>query len=444
MKITILGTGYVGLVCGVCLADMGNDVYCTDIDKSKIELLNKGISPIYEHGLEEILKRNLLEKRIKFTTNTDMAIKDSEIIYIAVGTPSRSDGTVDLRQVFSAAENIANNLNSYKIIINKSTVPVGTSKLLKEIINEKLNNKNDVYDFDIVSNPEFLKEGAAIEDFMKPDRIILGSDSDKAISIMKEIYKYFVRNGHRIFIMDTESAEMTKYAANTMLATKISFINEIANICEKLGANIENVCKGIGADTRIGYKFLNPGPGFGGSCFPKDLRALINMASDKGTHPTLLQAVNEVNEYQKQIIVKKILAYYGEDLRNKVFSVWGLSFKPKTNDMREAPSISIINSLIARGAKIMAFDPESEIEARKIFENLDISYYKNAYDVLKNSNALIIITEWGIFRNPNFNLIKEKLLEPVIFDGRNLYDIENMVNMGFEYFSIGRKVQSPI
>lgn len=441
MKLSVIGTGYVGLVSGTCFAEIGNEVICLDIDKDKIEQLNKGIVPIYEPGLKEMIHRNINEKRLFFTSSPKEAIEMSDIIFIAVGTPQQPDGTVEMKYIFEAVNDICQYINGYKIIVNKSTVPVGTGERVNALIKEQLKKRNLNYNFDVVSNPEFLKEGAAIEDFMKPDRIVIGTDNIKVSEIMKELYGYFVRNGHSLLIMDVKSAEMTKYAANAMLATKISFINEIANVCEKLGADIDLVRKGMGADTRIGYKFLNPGPGFGGSCFPKDVLALTKIAEECGSEADILKAVTSVNHKQKQVLVKKAIAHFGDDLKGKIFAIWGLSYKPKTNDMREAPSITIINSLLEKGATIYAYDPEAMDEAKRIFKSDKVVYCSNNYQALNKADALIIITDWNMFRNPDFDKIKQSLKSPVIFDGRNLYNPEEMKNLGFIYYSIGRRLK---
>lgn len=439
MKITIVGTGYVGLVSGICFAEMGNEVICLDIDFNKINNLQKGIVPIYEPGLEEMIGRNFKEHRLFFSTDVRDGVEKSDIIFIAVGTPPKADGTVEMRYIYEVASNIGRYMDGYKIIVNKSTVPVGTGEKVGELIHQQLKTRNVDFAFDVASNPEFLKEGAAIEDFMKPDRIVIGTENPKVAETMQELYSYFVRNGHPILVMDVKSAEMTKYAANAMLATKISFINEMAAICESVGADIDLVRKGIGADSRIGYKFLYPGPGFGGSCFPKDVLALTRTAEECGCGADILKAVDNVNKRQKQKLLNKITKYYGDDLTGKTFAIWGLSFKPKTNDMREAPSVTVINGLLERGAKIRAYDPQAMDEARKIFKSDSVSYHSNNYEALFEADALVIITEWGIFRNPDFIKIKQLLKAPVVFDGRNLYKLEEMKNLGFTYFSIGRK-----
>jgi UDPglucose 6-dehydrogenase len=432
MKICVIGTGYVGLVAGTCLAEMGNDVICIDKDEKKLAKLEKGIIPIYEPGLEELIKSNVYEKRLKFSNNLNEAVKKSSICFIAVGTPQSEDGSADLSSVYEVAKDIAKAMNEYKIIVDKSTVPVGTAQKVSEII-----KKNTKFEFDIVSNPEFLKQGAAVEDFLKPDRVIIGSNSKKASEIMQELYSPFLRNGNPILMMDVKSAEMTKYAANSFLATKISYINEIANICEKVGADIEMVRKGMCADSRIGSKFLFPGLGYGGSCFPKDVKAMIKTAKDFGCECSILKATEETNTKQRNLFTDKVLKKFGNDLSGKTFAVWGLSFKPKTNDMREAPSITIIKYLLSHGANIVAFDPKAMETAYEIFSN-KISYAKNAYDAIKNADALLIFTEWNEFRRPDFNKIKSLLKNPLIIDGRNLYDIKDLQKQGIEYICIGK------
>jgi len=441
MKIAVIGTGYVGLVIGACFSELGNDVICVDVDTDKIAQLQQGIISIYEPGLQEMVNRNLSGKRLKFTNDINYAVEKSQVIFIAVGTPSEEggNGSVDLSQVYKTAEDIGNAINGYKTIINKSTVPVGTADKVREIIQNIIIKNNKSIEFDVVSNPEFLKEGAAIEDFMKPDRIVIGSESKKAVDIMQELYKYFVRNGHPVFIMDTKSAEMTKYAANAILASRISFINEIANLCETVGADIDSVRKGIGGDSRIGYKFLYPGPGFGGSCFPKDIKALIHLAKSKNVPVKMLEAILDVNEYQKQVIVEKVIKRFSLDMSGMTFCVWGLSFKQKTNDIRESSAITIIKKLMSRGASISVFDPAAIEEAKKVFGNSGIHYASDQYEALDGADALIIVTEWSIFRNPDFDLIKSKLKNSVIFDGRNLYNHREMEQIGFEYYSIGRR-----
>ncbi len=437
MKICIIGTGYVGLVAGTCLAEMGNDVICCDNNLEKLKQLEQGIIPIYEPGLEDLIKRNVKEQRLTFSSDLSLAVKKSLICFIAVGTPQGEDGSADLQYVEQAALMIGKAINSYKIIVNKSTVPAGTAQKLKEIIK----NLTD-YEFDVVSNPEFLKQGAAVEDFLRPDRIIIGSDSEKAKEIMLELYAPYVRNQNPILIMDTKSAEMVKYASNSFLAVKISYINEIANICERIGADVNKVRLGMCADTRIGSKFLYPGLGYGGSCFPKDVKALIKTAKDNNCDYSMLQSADKINKTQRIIFINKILKRFGENLTGKIFAIWGLSFKPKTNDMREAPSITIINNLLKRGAKIQVFDPKAYDCAKFYFENT-VEYCNSSYEALKNADAMLLLTEWNEFRNPDFEKIKSLLKQPVIFDGRNQYN-EKITKFGFEYYCVGKMPENII
>jgi UDPglucose 6-dehydrogenase len=443
MKISVIGTGYVGLVTGTCLAESGNDVICMDIDAKKIEALNSGIVPIYEPGLEELIKRNEAHGRLTFTTDMAKAVKNSSVIFIAVGTPPGEDGSADLKYVLNAAGEIGKYMNGYKVVINKSTVPVGTAEKVKLAVARKTK-----YKFDVVSNPEFLKEGTAIDDFMKPDRVVVGADSPKAAAIMQDMYTPFVRTGKPILIMDIKSSEMTKYASNAMLATKISFINEIAVICAGLGADIDSVRKGMGYDRRIGFDFLFPGVGYGGSCFPKDVKALAQTALENGIDAKVLKSVEAVNERQKRLLADMILKYFGGTsakkdaaagpLGGKTIAVWGLSFKPRTDDMREAPSVVIINRLLRAGAEIKANDPVSMHEAWKIFKN-KITLLEDSYEVLRNADALAVVTEWNEFRTPDFQKMKRLMKKPVIFDGRNLYNQKELRKMGFTYYGIGRK-----
>lgn len=433
MHICVIGTGYVGLVTGTCLAEMGNNVICIDKDKKKLEKLKKGIVPIYEPGLEELIKSNVSENRLSFSDDIDSAVKKSLLCFIAVGTPLADDGSADLTAVYDVVKNIAQSMNEYKVIVNKSTVPVGTAQKVTKII-----KKNTKFEFDVVSNPEFLKQGAAVEDFLKPDRVIIGSNSKKATEIMQELYAPFLRTGNPVITMDVKSAEMTKYAANSFLAVKISYINEIANICEEIGADIEMVRAGICSDRRIGSQFLFPGLGYGGSCFPKDINAMIKTAKDFGCEHRILKSTSETNKEQRQIFVKKILKKFGQDLTGKTFAIWGLAFKPKTNDMREAPSITIIEALLSHGAKIIAFDPKAMDTAKEIFSN-KITYAKNAYDALKKADCLVLLTEWNEFRHPDFDKIKSLLNTPIIIDGRNQYDKELLQSKGFEYICIGKR-----
>ena len=432
MKICVIGTGYVGLVAGTCLAEMGNDVICVDNDKEKVEKLKKGIIPIYEPGLEELIKSCRAEGRLEFSTDLDTSVKKSLICFIAVGTPQDEDGSADLTAVFAVAKSIAKAMNGYKVIVDKSTVPVGTAEKVKKIIKE-----NCDYDFDVVSNPEFLKQGAAVDDFLKPDRVIIGSNSQKASDIMQELYSPFLRTGNPVILMDVKSAEMTKYASNSFLATKISFANEIANLCEKVGADAELVRIGMCMDKRIGKQFLFPGLGYGGSCFPKDVQALIKVAAENDAGCDILLATNKTNQNQRLLFIDKILKYYKNDIKGKTFAMWGLSFKPNTNDMREAPSITIVNKLYELGAKIVAYDPKASELAEKILGN-KIKTIENKYDALKNADALIILTEWNEFKRPDFERIKNSLKCPVIFDGRNIYEPDRMADRDIKYICVGR------
>ena len=431
MQITVIGTGYVGLVAGACLADMGNDVICVDNNEDKLQKLEQGIIPIYEPGLEELVKSNVLENRLSFTSDLDMAVKKSEVCFIAVGTPQDEDGSADLQYVMGVAEQIAKAMNGYKVIVDKSTVPVGTAEKVTEII-----KKYTQHPFDVVSNPEFLKQGNAVDDFLHPDRVVIGSNSDKATAIMQEIYSPFFRTGNRVIVMDVKSAEMTKYASNSFLATKISFMNEIANLCEKVGANAEMVRVGMSTDSRIGNKFLFPGLGYGGSCFPKDVKALIKTGSDYGVDMNIIKSADNVNKLQRSLFIDKIIARFGEDLSGLTFAVWGLAFKPKTDDMREAPAITIIENLLKRGAKVQAYDPKAMNTAKRIFGD-KIAYAKTAYETLEGADALLLLTEWNEFRRPDLDRVKEILKNPVIFDGRNQYNPERIAQRGFEYTCMG-------
>lgn len=437
MKISVIGTGYVGLVSGTCFAEMGNDVICADINLEKVEQLREGIIPIYEPGLEELVKRNHKEERLIFTNNIEEAIQKALIIFIAVDTPSQADGSPNLERIEAVSRDIGKYINSYKIVVNKSTVPVGTADFVKNIIKEEIDKRDENIEFDMVSNPEFLKEGSAIDDFMKPDRIVVGSDNVRTAEIMKELYAPFVRNEHPIITMDIKSAEMTKYAANAFMATKISFINEIANLCEILGADVANVRKGIASDSRIGGQFLFPGVGYGGSCLPKDVKIVNHTAKQSGYDATIFETVNKINEKQKTIIVNKVLNYFKEQ-NNLTIAIWGLSFKPQTDDIREAPSIEIIKALTEKGYKINAYDPEAVNNTRNLLGENNITYFDNMYDALENADAMILVTEWMQFRRPDFDKIKSLLKKPVIFDGRNQYEPLNMKKMGFDYFCIGR------
>ncbi len=432
MKLTVIGTGYVGLVDGACFAETGNDVICVDVDQEKIKKLNKGIIPIFEPGLDDIVLRNIDNGRLKFSTDIKKAIQKSDICFISVGTPPAEDGSADLQHVLAAAKTIGLAMNGYKIIVDKSTVPVGTAEKVRETVAKYTKHK-----FDVVSNPEFLKEGAAVPDFMHPERIVIGAHSNKAFAVMEELYQPFIDTGAPIIKMDLRSAELTKYAANAMLATRISFMNDLANLCEKLGADIDLIRKGIGSDSRIGSKFLFPGPGYGGSCFPKDVKAIIKTAKENDYDLELLRAVESVNERQKHVMSDKVIKYFGKDLKNKTIAIWGLAFKAKTDDMRESPSIPVIRDLLAAGAKIVAHDPEAIETAKNIFGK-QIKYSFDNYEALKNADALLVLTEWNDYREPDFGKIKKSLRQPLIFDGRNLYDPARVKKLGFQYFSIGR------
>jgi len=438
-NITIIGSGYVGLVTGTCFAEMGNKVTCVDIDTAKIENLQKGIVPIYEPGLETLVKSNIQNGTLKFTTDLKTVINQTDIVFIAVGTPMNEDGSADLNHVLAVAKQIGEIIINPILIVDKSTVPVGTAEKVRKTIQQELDKRNNTLTFDVVSNPEFLKEGAAIADFMKPDRIIIGSENQQSITKLKSLYSPFFRTHDRFIIMDIKSAELTKYAANAMLATKISFMNEIANICELVGADVNKVRVGIGSDTRIGYNYIYPGAGFGGSCLPKDVNALEHTAKEYGYTPALLSAVNQVNDNQKLVIANKVIKRFGKDLSGKTFAIWGLAFKPGTDDMREAPAIYIIKELTKRGAKIKAYDPKAieEAKAHYLKDNTQVTYFSNKYEVLKNADALLLLTEWKEFRSPNFELIKEQLNQAIIFDGRNQYNAFNLSEDGFEYYQIG-------
>ncbi|HQR02999.1 MAG: UDP-glucose/GDP-mannose dehydrogenase family protein [Proteobacteria bacterium] len=443
MKITVVGTGYVGLVSGTCLADMGNDVLCLDVDAAKIRLLNEGGIPIYEPGLEALVRKNEAAGRLRFTTDIEAAVAHGTIQFIAVGTPPDEDGSADLKYVLAAARNIGRHMQDYKVVVDKSTVPVGTADKVRAVIAEELSSRGVAIDFSVVSNPEFLKEGAAVEDFMKPDRIVVGAEDMRAIEIMRRLYAPFQRNHERLIMMDVRSAELTKYAANAMLATRISFMNELANLAEKLGADIESVRHGIGSDPRIGYHFLYPGCGYGGSCFPKDVQALERTAREAGQELQILRAVEGANEVQKTVLTEKIVKRFGTDLSGMTFALWGLAFKPNTDDMREAPSRVLIGDLLAHGARVRAYDPVAIDEAQRIFtgpEHADrLSYAENPMAALEGADALAIVTEWKEFRAPDFDTIRARLRYPVIFDGRNLYEPSQPRDAGIEYFAIGRK-----
>ena len=439
MKISVIGTGYVGLVSGTCFAEMGNDVICVDIDEKKVEALKRGEIPIYEPGLEKMVLENYNKGTLKFTTDIKEALKSTNIVFIAVGTPMGEDGSADLKYVLAVAKSIGEIMTHHMYVIDKSTVPVGTAQKVRETIQKELDKRGSKLTFDVISNPEFLKEGAAVEDFMKPDRVVIGADNEKAKEVMKELYAPFTRNHDRFIAMDIKSAEMTKYTANAMLATKISFMNEIANICERVGADVNMVRVGIGSDSRIGYSFIYPGCGYGGSCFPKDVQALIKTSKDYGYTPKILDAVEDVNFAQKMVIVEKIVTRFKEDLSGLSFGIWGLSFKPETDDMREATSITVIKELVKRGAKIKAYDPKAIEEAKKVYlKGVDVEYTENKYDALNGADAMILVTEWKEFRMPDFDEIKNRLKNNIIIDGRNQYDKTALENLGFEYFCIGR------
>jgi len=439
MKITIIGTGYVGLVSGACLSDVGNDVVCLDVDKDKIALLKSGGIPIYEAGLEALVKRNAQAGRLRFTTEIEESVHHGTVQFIAVGTPPDEDGSADLSHVVAAARSIGRHMRDYKVVVDKSTVPVGTADRVREAIAEELKARGTEVPYSVVSNPEFLKEGAAVEDFMKPDRVVIGSEDERATQIMRAVYAPLQRNHERTMVMDVRSAELTKYAANAMLATRISFMNELANLAEKLGADIEQVRHGIGSDPRIGYHFLYPGAGYGGSCFPKDVKALQRTANQEGVRLRILQAVEEANELQKHRLVQKVTARFGEKLEGKRFALWGLAFKPNTDDMREAPSRVVIRELLERGASICAYDPVAMPEAKHIFRDEPrVTYAESPLSALDGADALLIVTEWKEFRSPDFGTIKDRLKQPLIFDGRNLYDPALVKQSGLEYYSIGR------
>lgn len=440
MNIAVVGSGYVGLVSGTCFAEMGNHVTCVDIDPVKIKKLKKGIIPIFEPGLEALVLKNVTNKNIDFTTNLSEAISNAKIVFIAVGTPMGDDGSADLQYVLAVAKSIGASMNKEIVVVDKSTVPIGTADKVKAVIQQELDKRNTAVKFHVVSNPEFLKEGAAIDDFMKPDRVVIGADTSYAFDIMKQLYSPFLRTNDRFIKMDIRSAEMTKYAANAMLATKISFMNEIANICEKVGADANQVRIGIGSDKRIGYSFIYPGAGYGGSCFPKDVKALKKIAEEYGYKANLITAVEHVNDAQKLVIANKVIKRFGEDLSGFSFSLWGLAFKPGTDDMREAPAIYIVKELVKRGAKVKAYDPKAISEAKEYYlkgiENIE--YYNSKYEVLKDTDALILLTEWKEFRSPDFEEIKSQLVSPIIFDGRNQYNAFDLEGKGFEYYQIGK------
>lgn len=439
MNISIIGSGYVGLVTGTCFAEVGHQVICMDNDAKKISNLKKGIIPIWEPGLQEMLTRNSEQGRLSFTDDMSHAVDNSDIIFIAVGTPSEEDGSADLRHVLAVAESIAQCMQSEKIIVDKSTVPVGTADKVSALIKKTLAKRGVDINYKVVSNPEFLKEGAAIDDFMRPDRVVIGTDDEDAAMKMRRLYAPFNFSSDRMIVMGVRAAEMTKYAANAMLATKISFMNEIASLCEKYGADVSEVRVGIGSDKRIGYHFIYPGAGYGGSCFPKDVKALIHMAEEVGIEPLIVRSVEERNARQKRVLFEKIVRRFGDDLSGYTFAIWGLSFKPQTDDMREAPSIVIINELIAAGAKVKAYDPVAADVARGIFKGLDnLEIIDDQYAICEDADALVMITEWLPFRSPNFDELKRLLKRQIIFDGRNQYDYAMMKEYGFEYYGIGR------
>ncbi|QPH39946.1 UDP-glucose dehydrogenase family protein [Pedobacter endophyticus] len=433
MKIAVVGTGYVGLVTGTCLAETGNDVICVDVNASKVEKMQNGEVPIYEPGLDLLFHRNIEQGRLHFTTDLASAIKEAQIIFMALPTPPGGDGAADLSYILGAAGDISKIITDYKVIVNKSTVPVGTADKVSAVFAQNTNVQVDV-----VSNPEFLREGVAVDDFMKPDRVVIGTKSERAKKLMSELYGPYVRQGNPILFMDERSSELTKYAANSFLATKITFMNEVANLCELVGADVDAVRRGIGSDERIGKRFLFPGIGYGGSCFPKDVQALVMAANETAYDFQILKSVMEVNERQKTIIVDKMLKYYKNDLQGKHFALWGLAFKPETDDIREAPALYIIKSLVAHGATVTVFDPEAVENVRNVIGD-QVTYAENMYDALENADALLIATEWSVFRNPDFDKIDNLLKSKVIFDGRNLYDLQKMIDLGYYYNSVGRK-----
>ncbi len=440
MKITIVGTGYVGLVTGACFAEVGIDVTCVDIDKNKIDNLKKGIIPIYEPGLEEIVERNVAKGRLHFTTKLAETLDGCEVVFSAVGTPPDEDGSADLSYVIGVAGEVGQHMNDYLLIVTKSTVPVGTAKLVRKAVQAELDKRGVKIPFDVASNPEFLKEGAAVDDFLKPDRIVVGIESARAEELMSRLYKPFTLNGHPVIIMDIPSAEMTKYAANAMLATRISFMNDIANLCEIMGADVNMVRKGIGSDPRIGSKFIYPGIGYGGSCFPKDVKALIKTADDRGYGMRVLKAVDDVNEDQKSVLYNKVSKYFKGDLKGRTIALWGLSFKPETDDMREAPSLVLIQRFLNAGCKIKAYDPVAMDESRRRTGDV-IEYTDDEYKALDGADCLLLVTEWKEFRLPDLDLMKKLLKNHVIFDGRNIYDSKEMKEAGFDYYCIGLKTK---
>ena len=439
MKVGVIGSGYVGLVAAACFAEMGNDVICVDVDQNKISKLKDGIIPIYEPGLEVLVKENYKRESLKFTTEINGSLNTAEVVFIAVGTPMGDDGSADLKYVLQVAQSIGENMNHHLVVVDKSTVPIGTADKVKETIQLALDNRNSNLTFDVVSNPEFLKEGAAIKDFMHPDRVVVGADNASAMEVMKNLYAPFTVSNDRFIGMDIRSAEMTKYAANAMLATKISFINEIANICEHVGADVNQVRAGIGSDKRIGYQFIYPGCGYGGSCFPKDVQALITIANDHGYNPSLISSVERVNKNQKKVLFSKLTSQFGSDLSGKSIAVWGLSFKPETDDMREAPSINLIKSIVSAGGSVNAYDPKAIKEAQFYLDGIPVNYFDDKYSALDNVDALILVTEWKEFRSPDFFLMKEKMKGNLFIDGRNQFKLNFIESKGFNYLQIGVK-----
>ena len=439
MKVGVIGSGYVGLVAAACFSEMGNSVVCVDIDKNKIKSLKTGIIPIYEPGLDSLVINNSSKGRLIFSTDINDVLSSSEVVFIAVGTPMGDDGSADLKYVLNVARSIGQNMSHHIVVVDKSTVPIGTADKVRKTIQDQLDKRDSELTFDVVSNPEFLKEGAAIKDFMHPDRVVVGSNNGESINLMKRLYAPFTVSSNRFISMDIRSAEMTKYAANSMLATKISFINEISNICEKVGADVNQVRNGIGSDSRIGYKFIYPGCGYGGSCFPKDVKALINISKENNYLPKLISAVEDVNFNQKKILFKKVVSHFGENLKDKKIAIWGLSFKPETDDMREAPSIPLINSLIEAGAVVNAYDPQAINEAKFYLKGLDVKYFDNKYNALENVDALILVTEWKEFRSPDFKRILKLMNTNVFIDGRNQFNYDQMKEQGFNYSQIGVK-----
>lgn len=437
MKISVVGTGYVGLVSGTCFAETGVTVTCVDIDEKKIENLNKGIIPIYEPGLEKMIERNVKQKRLFFSTSLADSIQQAEAAFIAVGTPPDEDGSADLQYVLGVAREIGRNMQDYMVVVTKSTVPIGTAEKVRAAVKEELEKRGADIPFDVASNPEFLKEGSAIEDFLRPDRIVAGTDSERAEKIMHRLYKPFVLNGHPIIMMDIPSAEMTKYAANSMLATKISFMNDIANLCEIVGADVNMVRRGIGSDTRIGNKFIYPGVGYGGSCFPKDVKALIRTANESGHSLEILKSVEDVNERQKEVLFKKLNKHFNGDLKGKNIALWGLAFKPQTDDMREAPALVIIEQLLAAGAKVTVYDPVAMEESKRRIGEI-VTYAEDQFEALIDADALLLVTEWSEFRTLNFKVLKKLMRNRLVFDGRNIYEPSEMKEHGFQYYSIGR------